>query len=372
LLTAAAALAFVLACACPASAQLDEDGRWANGVTESWWLDRETFSDVEKLNAAILWKSIGEANAQGEGDARAGDYFRGGDTAGTYMRWSPRAGFVIADVNKCEARVRAIIYGRVEVTPTVVNFIPEFYKVPPRKREGEEPPQARTPPEVISYVPVEWRGERLLISEDEMGDFGDYLAGLGDYNGRPAFIYDEFTNFFSRRETRPAQADATESADSVDADGSGADDPGTDDNSGDDDTEESAPYAPPVVPPGYERFLKKPVEATVTAVGRRSLKRDYSLDLTYNSIQYDRASVTRVTLSAGTAQGIKDKMVFRVTEPDEGDTVIVLRAGEHESEAVVVRELDECGAETFYDYGKERERKHSKVAAGWKLTTSPF
>ena len=106
-------------------------------------------------------------------------------------------------------------------------------------------------------------------------------------------------------------------------------------------------------------------------MGRRSLKRDYLVELPYNSFQYNRGSFTRVTISAGTAQGIKDRMVFRVVEPDEGDTVIVLRAGENESEAFIVRELDERGRETFED-DNSQEKKHSKVAAGWKLTTSPF
>jgi hypothetical protein len=346
LLTAAAALAFVLACAGRASAQLDERGRWENGVTESWWLDPETFADAEKLNAAALWKSIGEANALDAGDARAGDYFVGGDTSGAYMRWSPRAGFVIAYVNKCEARVRALVYGRVKATPTLVEFFPEFYKVQPRKREGEgEERKAAATPEVIRFVTVEWRGERLLIKEDEMEDFGDYLAGLGRYNGQPPMAYDDgYANFFTRVEVRGEAEDS----------------------------DDGAAYAPPVVPPGYERFLKKPVEATVTAVGRRSVKRDYTVGLINSSMYYERASVTRVTIGAGTAQGVKDRMAFRVTEPDEGELVVVLRAGENESEAIVVRELNELGAETYHDDDADREKKHSKVSAGWKLTTNPF
>jgi hypothetical protein len=186
----------------------------------------------------------------------------------------------------------------------------------------------------------------MLIEEDAMEDFGDYLAGLGRYNGQPALVYDDYTNFFSR-------FDAPDAADSGD--------------SGDE-----AAHAPPVVPHGYERFLKKPVEATVTAVGRRSVKRDYTLESLNNLMVYERASITHVTISAGTAQGVKDRMSFRVTEPDEGDTVIVMSAGENESEAVVVRDLDERGAETFQDYEKNREKKHSKVTAGWKLTTNPF
>jgi hypothetical protein len=130
-------------------------------------------------------------------------------------------------------------------------------------------------------------------------------------------------------------------------------------------------HAPPVVPPGYERFMKKPVEAVVTSVGNRRLKRDYLIEGPHSARQFDRASLTSVNISAGTAQGVKDGMLFHVSEPDEGDIVMVVRAGENESKAVVVRELNERGAELYYDE-ETREKKHSKVVAGWRLTTSPF
>lgn len=338
-----------------ASAQLDADGRWVNGVTESW-LPGYDITAADTSGAAVRWKEIGDEFARAGAEGLTGDYFLGSDTSGVYMRWSPRAGFVLVGVNKCEARVRSLIYGRVEATPALVKFFPEVYKVSPPKREGEQEPK----PEVIRYVPVEWRGERLLIKEDEMENFGDYLAGLGEHNGRPYFIYNEHTSFFTRFEVRAEATDVSESA--ANADDSAANVSGTDKDSN----------APPVVPPGYERFLKRPVEATVTAVGRRSVERGYKLEFADDSIDYEHASVTRVTIGAGTAQGVKDRMSFRVVEPDEGDTVIVLRAGENESEAVVVRDLDDRGAETFYEHGKDREKKHSKVSSGWKLTTSPF
>src|SRR5689334_621776 len=103
-------LACVFACApstrarqlSEARAQLDEDGRWVNGVTESWWLG-DGIAETDAAAAAARWKEIGDELARDGAEGSAGDYFVGGETAGTYMRWSPRAGFVIAAVNKCEA-----------------------------------------------------------------------------------------------------------------------------------------------------------------------------------------------------------------------------------------------------------------------------
>lgn len=328
-----------------ASAQLDADGRWVNGVTESWWPD-DGITSADASAAAARWKEIGDDLTREDSRGWSGDYFRGGETHGTYMRWSPRAGFVIASVDKCRAAVMSLVYGRVEATPTLVQFFPEFEKFSAHAHGGAgEHRHASTPRAVIRYVPVEWRGERLLLAESEVGNFGDYVAGLGEYNGRGSLLLLEIAEFFTRADAR--------SVESAEANA-------------------RASHAPPVVPAGYEKFLKKPVDAAVKAVGRRGVERNYTVELTNGSMEYPRASVTRVTISAGKAQGVKDRMAFRVVEPDEDELLIVLRAGKNESEAIVVRYLDEHGEETYFDSSENREKKHSKIAAGWKLTTNPF
>ena len=326
-----ALLVCALARAPEASAQLDQWGFWENGVTEHWWLSSSDFTAEDATQAVARWDKVGAVK-----DAKtwAGDYFRGGETHGTYMRWSPDAGFVIAHVNKCEARVTGLIYGRVEATPTLVQFFPELDKVPHGGHHGGGAQHAAEPRTVIRFVPVEWRGERLLVAESEMADFGDYAAGLGEYNdtavGLMALGYDPFFMHSYSAGTW---------------DGRGT----------------------PVVPPGYERFIKKPIAARVTAVGQRVLWRDD----TNAPASYVHESRTYVTINAGTEHGVKDRMVFRVVRPAEGDTVFVVRAGRRTSTAVVVRHPDEHGAETFYD-SESREKRHSKVSVGWRLTTSLF
>jgi hypothetical protein len=317
-----------------ALAQLNEEGRWVNGVTESWWMD-DGITGEEASGAAARWKAIGDGLARADAGGWAGDYFRGSETHGTYLRWSPR-GFVIANVDKCRAAVMGLTYGRVEATPTLVQFFPELDKGAARSH-GHGHQQQHAPRAVIRFVPVEWRGARLLVAEDEMGDFGDYVAGLGDYNGASDFIFLEYTAFFTRS-------------------GGGGRGGGA---------------APPVVPPGYERFIRKPIEARVIAVGHRVLKKDYSIDSKHSSRSFERASLTRVTISAGTEQGVKEGMLFRAARPEGGDTVVVLRAGRRTSAAAVVREIDGRGREFFYDH-EFRERRHPRVARGLRLTTSPY
>jgi hypothetical protein len=112
--------------------------------------------------------------------------------------------------------------------------------------------------------------------------------------------------------------------------------------------------------------------ARVTSAGRRVLRREYTVGAGNNSRTFERASVTRVTINAGTERGVTEGLVFRVLSPDEGDLLFVLRAGRRASTGVVVRDVDGRGAETFYDHAESRERPHSRVARGWRLTTSNF
>jgi hypothetical protein len=338
-------LACALACAAAAraqalpeaSARLDADRRWVNGVTESWWL-ADGFTDAEASAAAARWKAIGDELAGAKGAAWSGDYFRGGETHGTYMRWSPRAGFVIAHVDKCQAMVTGLVHGRVEATPGLVRFFPELDKHPARGHGhgGHGAPAHREPRDVLNFVPVEWRGGRMFVAEEEMPDFGDYVAGLGGYNQWVSFMFLDYTVFFSRM------------------------------------GEEAAGGPPsPAVPPAYRHFLKKPVEATVTSVGRRVLRRDYHVEGENTSMTFERASLTYVTIDAGAERGVKPGMILRVVrDGDEEDSLLVLRAGRRASTAAVVREVDERGAETYYSNAESRERRRSKVSAGWRLTTS--
>src|ERR1043165_8980865 len=95
--------AALLVDACPAQAQLvDQWGAWENGITEHWWLSSKTFTNEEAARAIEQWQRIGAVNPT-QASRWEGDYFAGGETHGTYLRWSRQDGFLIADVDKCQA-----------------------------------------------------------------------------------------------------------------------------------------------------------------------------------------------------------------------------------------------------------------------------
>lgn len=358
-------LALVAAAGGPAAAQLDQWGYWENGVTESWWLSSKDFAKEDAVNAAALWKRIGEPTPDADGGGWAGDYFRGGSTSGTYVRWSPDGGFVIAGVNKCAAQVVRLAYGKVDATPTVIHFFPEFRKTAASHSHLRGATDSLA---AMRFVPVEWHGERLLIAEDEMGSFGDYVAGLGEYNfwlGTPYFFAEDLigTDFYAKivpefvaaagEGGREAEAEAVPVEAAATGEG------------------EQAEAAPPVVPPGYERFLKKPIEATITAVGGRRVRRKLSFKNKSSEVFYEHVSLTDVTIDAGTEHGLKPGMFLLARDAGEVERIRIVRAGKRSSAGYVIRELAEDGSETVTD-GDDARRPRPKVAAGWRLTTSRF
>lgn len=359
-------LALVAAAGRPASAQLDQWGYWENGVTESWWLSSNDFAKDDAVNAAALWKKIGETMPGADGGGWAGDYFRGSDTSGTYVRWSADGGFVMAGVNKCEARIVRLAYGKVSVSPNVIHFFPDFKKTAASHAHLRGATDSLA---AMRFVPVEWRGERLLIPEDEMADFGDFVAGLGEYNfwlSSPYLFDDGLIGSQFLAKSAPPEPEAARPDSEAKPDEAGPDAAGP--HEAEDD--EAAAVEPPVVPPGYEHFLKKPVEAAVTAVGRRRVKRNLSFKGGLSEVSYEHVLLIDVTLDAGTAHGLKPGMFLLVRDPDAGEYVRVVRAGKRSSAGYVIRELAEGGTETSTD--GDSKRPLPRVAVGWKLSTSRF
>ena len=340
-------LTLVIACG-PATlvqAQIDQWGYWQNGVSESWWFSKAEFTAPQADEAVLRWKNIGDELQNTHSSDWAGTYFTGTETHGTYMRWSAEKGFIIAHIDKCQAKVMGVTFGTVEVSPTVIKFLPEFNNVQNKHQHSHSGRVAS-----IRFVPVKVDRALLMIKENEMPAFGDFIAGLGNYNFSD-FHY-VFTTEFPTKLAVEGQASS-----SIDAE------------------EDSPKGASPVVtvPAGYDRFLKRPIEATITNVGRKQVRKHYSYqnsDGTGVSF-HEGVSLTTVTLSAGTTHGLKKGMFIRIVKPHEGERIRIVRAGKFSSTGIVIRSLVD-GSETFFDGKSDTDQLHLKIVPGWKLTTAPF
>jgi hypothetical protein len=323
-------IAFLLITSCAGiiQSQLSEDGRWENGISEPWRFTEETTWQNEIRLAQLRWQEIGDENSSAEGNEWAGDYFIGGDTSGSYLRWSPQSGFVMMNVNKCAAYVENFSYGEVKVTPTAIEFHTEK-TVKPSSLDKHTPYQLPT-----RYLPVKWRGVAYLVPEKEMGDFGDYVAGLGSYNSGLVGYSAEGSSFLYKL---------------------GVEETGTADEL-------------PTVPHGYERFIKKPIDAKITAVGTRVIKRRQNkLD---EEAYYE--AETPITINAGKADGVKSRMSFVVLTSGTLEEVKIRRVREHSSTGVIVRFLKEDENTPPVLWKDEESMNYLPVTVGWELSTSQF
>lgn len=331
LLSLLTSFAFMTACAVITPAQFREDGRWENGVSEPWWFaDSMPKEEIKKVIAQ--WENIAKENQSSPGNEWAGDYFIGNETHGEYLRWSPESGFVIMRVNKCAAQVEGFSYGKVTSLPPINQFIPDGVV-----SSGHTHGHGKSAQSTINFVPVRFRNARLLIPETEMPSFGDYVAGLGTFNESQFIYYFESAAFFYQ-----LGKEAVSTTNGV-----------------------------AVVPPGYEKFLKKPIEAVIVKVNKRTVRPQFSYEspsgrtaVTY----YEPVSVTSVTINAGTADGVKRGMILKAIKT--GEELRITRTSLSVSSGIIIRSVDKSGRDIFYD--NETERVHPGVKAGWNLTTSPF
>jgi hypothetical protein len=321
---------WLLASTAPAQAQeFDEHGRWINGFTEPWFIESSDYSRDEIGSAITRWLQMGDG---ANGDEWAGQYGTGGDTHGTYVRWSPEAGYVMLSVNKCEARVMSLDYGKVESSSGLVRFISgrAAHKASPADGDHSHP----RPPRISNFLTVKWRGSRYLVPEKELARFCDQAAGLGMYNSGIAAQLEElnYFEFFGKSYKKRGQV-----------------------------SEEL-----PILPEGYEQFVKSPVEASVTAVGAKRTKR---VTLEDGSFAYE--AVRTLVLDAGSLNGVKRGMTLRLIESDEDSEVKITRVGKRSATGILVRHLDDNLNETYKNWETEQVRELPEVRVGWRLTTSP-
>jgi hypothetical protein len=299
------------------SAQSQNNAEWENGVTERWWVDLAEFPKQELDTAIEQWRRIELDNQNAKSHEWAGSYFTGSDVHGTYMRWSQQSGFIMAHVDKCAARLMGLSYGKVVASPTSVEFIFEYHKA---SGSHGDTTLHKPAPTSIKFIPSKWSNAQYLVQENEMSEFGNYVAGLGKYNQEFAWV--DGIEYFVR-----SISEAKSNFEEL-----------------------------PQVPSGYERFIKKPIDAEITAVGTPGLRRLRGYD---GPLQYER--YTPVSINVGSLNGVKKGMLFRVLSSDQGESVKIVRVGKYSSEGVIVRWLDE---------NKQEYERYSPIKVGWRLSTS--
>ena len=335
------ALLFIAVSAQVAQAQFDQYGRWENGVTEPWFVG--DFTKEEISVAQSLWQAIEAENQKQSMHEWAGDYFVGSDTHGTYLRWSPQVGFIIANVDKCQARLMGLTYGKSIASPTLIQFFPAFTRTAAMSH-GHSQSHANEPAE-MRFLPVKGRGDHLLVAINEIRDFGNYIAGLGNYNDPNRFLLDQIEFFTQRRDRVLSETPASEPNAVARVD--------------------DRPF---VFPPGYEQYLKKPIDAQITEINSGYRKK------TENEWWDD--SIIRVKINVGSAHGVRRQMNFKVIGSKgfggTDETVEVTSVGLRSSQGRIVRTIRKSSCVKIDAADDCKEVEYQTLKVGQRITTDPF
>ena len=303
-------LLFVGFCQTASFAQLNEHGRWKSDLYyEPVEINYRSYSESDFKNALTKLEAIKSEN-NNVTDEWAGDYSaQSGEVNVIAMRWSPRAGFVHLNFYTCLPELRGLNYGTITATPDYILLTSQT-----SQRSGR----------VTKYLPVKWGERHYLVPESEVAQFYKFVAGYG-------WKKDEYVFFDFLLKN--------------------------------DDLEK--PIAGmPVLPRGYDQFVRKPIEATITEILRREIKTERSYD---GSLAYE--SHTFVKLNAGSADGIKRGMTLNVVESKDYERVEIVQVRRQSSVGVLVRSLDENRQESFKNYRTDEIKPYPTVSVGWQLST---
>jgi hypothetical protein len=299
----------------------EEPSRWITGVGEPLWFAPTAPKDqIEKLKAR--WEALKLEHGRIEKSSTAGDYGTGGETHATLLRWAPLTGYVVVHVDTCAATVRGFSYGSVIFTPTTLKLMPEA-----QFSQGDDHGHGNHRVKSNEFLFVKWRNVLYLTRQTDIANFLDSLAGLGKYNGNN--IWDVGPEVYS----------------------SGGEESGTADDL-------------PIVPPGFESFVRRPINLTITGVGHRIVRRfrvDYDTEPHYESR-------TAVTVNGGRLEGVRPGMRFHVLDSAESDEVVVRSVDAHSSRAEIIRWVEPKTTAHFSRWA-DYER-YPRIQVGWRLTTS--
>lgn len=292
---------------------------WDNGIGHSSWAVGLEQQEREKM--LRLWDSIGE-DLKTERNELAGTYVKGGYSAGYFFRWSTGKGYVLIPYFD-QNLITDFSFGRVTFVDTSeVIFTPE------RDLRGGRS---------LGKMPRKWTAiGSHFVPVEMLKDFGDFMAGFREYNEFNGQCCEFSPDFLAHRIDRRG---------------------------------ERSNYP---VPPKYARFIKQPIKAEITFVGRKKTVKDWGYEGELYREWMERAVLIPVRISAGTTHGVKPNMLFRlIGEPGYNQYLQITRAQRRTASGYVVRDVSGGGEETYRDFDTDQEKPLPPIKVGTRVTTSP-
>ena len=209
----------------------DEHKRWYRGNTEAWFYFFD-IPEAEVRKSIEHWEEIGKDLKNLDSSLTKGHYGIGGETHGSYLRWSQEKGFIWLHVDFCQGGPMRILRGRAEIVPEGVVLIPDIVLGSSGGHGGGHGENSNQPKQ-FRMVAIMWMDAVYLVQREQLADFADYSAGLGDYNRHSPYLGDNpFLTMGIGGETN------------------------------------GATYSPPVYPRGLERYHKQPIRGSITSIAK--------------------------------------------------------------------------------------------------------
>lgn len=294
------------------NAQFDNYGRWEHGFGEPAYLSNASYSQAEFDALRDRWQRISTENRESANEW-AGDYVAAGDVSRYVFRWSPQAGFAYIYIYTCLPEVRSFSYGAVNVSSQMIQTRAES-----RLRGNMS--------RVSNYLLVKWGERHYLVPESQVRGFYNMMSGRGVSAG----AFGDAGEFFLRAGdyNKPV-------------------------------------FGMPILPPGYERFAWRPISASITSVGRRTIRRGRS---PYGAYAY---SLTPITLNIGSRDGVRRSTGFHLIGSDYPETIRLIRIGRNSTAALIERIWIDGRGEFYQDRQNANVLiPYLPITTGLRLTTS--
>jgi hypothetical protein len=313
------------------SQQADSD--WQPNITQFEKYKRNFYvvlSLEDRKKMETHWDEIGE-NLKTEKNGLAGTYIELGYESGYLLRWSTEKGFVLIPYFD-QSMISDFSYGKVEISKDS-----EIILIPEQEMSGGGRRLIKTP---RVWIPV-INGE-FLVYKQQIASFGDYYGGFGQFNGFPRKVLcDAGCGHFARR------FDDTKNKTNVSF----------------------------LAPPKYLKFIKKPITAKITFIGKRRVIKSTIASCCGFEV---RASTTNVLINAGSRQGVRKHLLFLLIDAggNSYQVIKITHIKRNSSLAIVLRVLDEKGKENYdgdvYDSKSESYNKipFPPLRIGINVTTS--
>ena len=296
-----------------------------------YWYPVEPFRiEVDRQNPEVRallerWDRIGD-------ETRNITYQKSG-YRGWLLRWAPRAGFVYVYHSE-GLSIIDFSYGKVETTSSEIRFIPER-----DMRETFRRNKLRTP---LTWVAAQSPQLKFMIPKNEIESFGQYMAGLHDYNdfNGPCCEFDPF--FVSTVPTG----------------------------------ELVLSVLPIVVPEDYERFMKRPITGRIVSIGKRRIVKSYGLEGQLYSHHFAESSLTPIAIDVGKIHGLRKNMLLRFVGDQfnmPSQYIQVTSVGRETAAAVLIRDVDDRNHESYIVNPESGQRiSFPPIQPGMQVTTSPI